>query len=287
MRKSVVASAIVVLAAVLVLGLGLAVGCSHYIPYLKSPNQPIELINSKNAKDPTWQQLQAFLVQDPTDEHFYSDLFYTCGNFAEELHNNAEAYGIKTAFVVVEFYSGAPHALNAFKTTDKGLVYIDVTSDEALFGSIGFSFPSLFGGTGQIALSDPDTKDKVAYIEIGKELGFISPQHTNGNLAYEYYQQSHTEIDDKLSAFATKLDQYNAKVEEYNTWVEEHAVYHELPATIFSESTPVLKEQDYEKAMAWKAELDEEWLPLEQEWEGLNGFLWQPMGKVKTVEIYW
>ena len=50
-----------------------------------------------------------------------------CGSFAEDLHNNAEAKGIRSAFVAVHFYTGLPHAVNAFKTVDKGLVYIDVT----------------------------------------------------------------------------------------------------------------------------------------------------------------
>ena len=50
-----------------------------------------------------------------------------CGNFAQELHNNAEEAGIRTAFVAIHYEEGIPHAINAFKTIDQGLVYIDVT----------------------------------------------------------------------------------------------------------------------------------------------------------------
>lgn len=57
-----------------------------------------------------------------------------CADFAEELHNNAESTGIRAAFVAVElgpcsyFPSIGGHALNAFETTDRGLVFIDCTS---------------------------------------------------------------------------------------------------------------------------------------------------------------
>ena len=54
-----------------------------------------------------------------------------CGEFAETLHNNAEGNGIKAAWVAIRFEDDStPHALNAFVTTDKGLIFIDVTGME-------------------------------------------------------------------------------------------------------------------------------------------------------------
>lgn len=86
----------------------------------------IDFANNSSATDPTWQQLKAFLISDKTDQHQYILGSYMCGDFAEEVHNNAEAVGIRAAFVVV-FFEGESdgHALNAFETTDSGLVYID------------------------------------------------------------------------------------------------------------------------------------------------------------------
>jgi len=96
-------------------------------PYVSGNLKEITLINNSAATNPTWKQLEAFLLADKTDKRLYVPGVYECGNFAQELHNNAEARGIRTAFVAVSFTSGIAHAVNAFKTLDLGLVFIDVT----------------------------------------------------------------------------------------------------------------------------------------------------------------
>lgn len=94
----------------------------------------ITLRNNSNAGNPTWDELKAFLATDKTDEHPYDFLTFVCADFAEMLHNNAETAGIRAAFVTVNlgpcsyYATGGGHALNAFETTDRGLVYIDCTS---------------------------------------------------------------------------------------------------------------------------------------------------------------
>ena len=87
---------------------------------------PMHLINNDDAINPTWQQLKNFLLSDKTDQNQYIPGSYMCADFAKEIHDNAEAAGIRAAFVGV-FFKGEidDHALNAFETTDKGLVYID------------------------------------------------------------------------------------------------------------------------------------------------------------------
>ena len=58
----------------------------------------------------------------------YNENYQSCGDYAEELHNNAEAHGIRAAYVQVEFADGSVgHAMNAFITTDYGLQFIDAT----------------------------------------------------------------------------------------------------------------------------------------------------------------
>jgi hypothetical protein len=58
---------------------------------------------------------------------------FVCADFAEMLHNNAEKAGFRTAYVSIQlgpcayYPTSGGHALNAFETTDKGLVYIDCT----------------------------------------------------------------------------------------------------------------------------------------------------------------
>ena len=94
----------------------------------------ITLKNNPDATDPSWEELKAFLLTDETDSQRYDYSTFVCADFAEMLHNNAEAAGFRVAFVTIQlgpcsYYpiSGG-HALNAFETTDKGLVYIDCTS---------------------------------------------------------------------------------------------------------------------------------------------------------------
>jgi len=107
--------------------LGVKVFSGVMPPYGSGNLSSIILNNQSTSENPTWKNLEAFLKEDKTDKNIYVPGVYECGNYAQELHNNAEAMGIRAAFVTVHFHDERPHALNAFKTLDKGLVYIDVT----------------------------------------------------------------------------------------------------------------------------------------------------------------
>lgn len=88
----------------------------------------VALIDNPRATNPTWNQLITFLSQDQTETHIYIRDVYDCSQFSRDVHNNAEAAGIKAAQVRVEFgYKESGHALNAFLTTDYGLVYVSCT----------------------------------------------------------------------------------------------------------------------------------------------------------------
>lgn len=100
---------------------------------------PIILVNNPKAIDPSWNELVRFLQQDNTDEQGYNINSFVCADFAEMLHNNAEEEGWRCAYVSVklagypDWYgydipSNTGHTLNAFETTDRGLVFIDCTS---------------------------------------------------------------------------------------------------------------------------------------------------------------
>lgn len=125
----------------------------------------IVLRNNPQARNPTWDELKAFLKNDPTDRHAYQAGIFTCGDFAEMLHNNAEAAGIKAAIVAIELIvANAPggsinHSLNAFETADRGLVYIDDTASSAGFFA-----------------------DKQAEVEVGKDYVCVSLMAQPGQL---------------------------------------------------------------------------------------------------------
>jgi len=93
----------------------------------------ITLENNPDAKNPSWADLKVFLLDDDTDSIKYDFDKFVCADFAERLHNNAEATGIRSAFVSIwlgpcsYWPTSGGHALNAFETSDKGLVFIDCT----------------------------------------------------------------------------------------------------------------------------------------------------------------
>ncbi|MFC1948942.1 hypothetical protein ACFLW0_02050 [Chloroflexota bacterium] len=88
----------------------------------------VTLIDNPEATNPTWSELMTFIKQDLTDRNTYIDYVYDCSQFSRDVHNNAEAAGIRAAEVQIYFRNqDTGHALNAFITTDYGLVYIDCT----------------------------------------------------------------------------------------------------------------------------------------------------------------
>jgi hypothetical protein len=97
---------------------------------LSSSNEcfDVTLVDNPAAKNPTWQQLTTFLARDKTENHVYIANKYDCSQFSRDVHNNAEAAGIRAAEVDVMFKDEkSGHALNAFLTSDCGLVYVDCT----------------------------------------------------------------------------------------------------------------------------------------------------------------
>ncbi|MBI2287404.1 MAG: hypothetical protein HYU83_00115 [Chloroflexi bacterium] len=98
------------------------------------------------------------------------------------LHNNAEAVGIRAAVVGV-FFEGETigHGLNAFKTTDRGLVYVETQSDY------------------------------IAYVTKGKEYGSISLVQ-NTPLDYASYEKMKA----AWNSYYQKLEAYNRDVQAFN-----------------------------------------------------------------------
>ncbi|MFC2038964.1 hypothetical protein ACFLUG_04265 [Chloroflexota bacterium] len=132
------------------------------------------LKNNPNATNPTWGDLEAFLLSDPTDDGIYSLYTYNCVSFAEMLHNNAEAAGIKSALVSLSFKDEPiGHALNAFKTSNIGLVYVDCTG--------GTVSDKIFGTSTE--------RDRIAYVQKNRRYGVLSI-HTFISPEYSYFEEN-------------------------------------------------------------------------------------------------
>jgi len=97
-----------------------------------------EIAEDPSLRNPSWEELKTFLKEDKTDQLEYIFPSFVCADFATTLQSNAKKAGLRCAITSVElkgypdwYNYGIPsntgHALNAFETTDRGLVYIDCT----------------------------------------------------------------------------------------------------------------------------------------------------------------
>jgi len=117
---------------------------SHYVG---ANGHLITLVNNESAVDPSYEQLVEFIKEDNTNEIPYSRTSFVCSDAAERVHNNAEAMGIRAAWVYIDFTNESAtlnpttnalvvgHACNLFNTTDKGLIAVDCTGGSATVDS--------------------------------------------------------------------------------------------------------------------------------------------------------
>lgn len=223
--------------------------------------EPIELINNPNATNPTYAKLVAFIKEDSTDEHPYRDesffpvsLLYVCSDFAQDVHNNAEVAGIRAAWVGIDFEGDDEgHALNAFETTDRGLVYIDCTGGGSLSPSLEYNATSW---------------DTVAYVEIGKEYGLIDIGKAKSP-SYSFYEQ----YKQKLQEYQKLLSDYNDEIMQYNQEIREKVYY---------EGSAELAEME-----AWEARLEEKSQEIDELGEELGDYWFEALGIVEDAQIHW
>ncbi|MGA9138967.1 MAG: zinc finger AN1 domain-containing stress-associated protein [Methanocella sp.] len=159
------------------------------IPVSNATGAAVALVNYKNATDPTCDQLADFLKADKTIETRYSYPNFTCADFARKVHDNAEASGIRCGFVAIDFYdtaidysvydngngkfsapvrsSDVGHGIDVFNTSDRGLVFVDASSQSDYAGE------------------NPEVR--IDYLEKGKELNGIDIEWAT-NTSYSFYE---------------------------------------------------------------------------------------------------
>lgn len=293
--------------------------------------EPIELINNASATDPTYATLVSFINEDPTDEAAYMDfdsdssfafLGQTCADFAEMVHNNAEAAGIRAALVTTDFEGQeVGHALNAFETTDEGLVYIDCTGQDLGSWLVEHNV-RIDKTTKEVTFNEESLTswDKVAYVEIGKEYGLI-PLDQAESPSYSFYEEYEEEYEQRQQEYEELASDYNDEVALYNQAVAsyENASYGIPPpeapdiseyGTSFEETlrfyaamTEWITEMEAWKAGRedWGTETEAQWIEL-TDWgarleekrqlidelgEGLGELRFKPLGIVQDTHIYW
>jgi len=258
--------------------------------------KPIELINNSNATNPTYAQLVAFITKDSTDKERYTATF-SCGDFAEAVHNNAEEAGIRAAFVSIDFEaSGKGHALNAFQTIDRGLVYVDCTGED-LNTLLVRLLTGKEGGEDVRQDSNLNSWDKIAYIEIGKEYGALSIAQAD-SLAYSLYQEYKHKWEtyhERLEVYNMRVWQHNKDVEQYNRDVEQYnrdveQYNRDVGGKTYEELSKEEMGLRFQESLlnTWAAKmLDTEAEYLQTLGEELGDYCFEPLGIVEDINIHW
>ena len=219
----------------------------------------IKLVNNPKAYNPMYDELVVFIKSDITDSREYIEAgpaAYVCADFAEEVHNNAEAAGFRAGWVGVTFIgTDDGHAINAFETVDKGLVYIDCTN----------------GGSTNVWEKEPQSWDTVAYIKKGSKYGVIHIDEAK-SMQYDFY----VEYEKEWREYKKLLEAYNEEVARYNE---------EVSQNVYTIGSP-----EERRITAWKKDLLEQEQLLESLEEELGDYWYESEFAdyvIKDVLIHW
>ena len=208
-----------------------------------------ERLGQSTLENPTWAELEKFLERDDTDTISYVENSFDCTGFAITLRDRAWRYGMRCAYVEISFGEGVGHALNAFETTDKGLIYVDVTeADQIAYVEIGQLYRAIHLDVVKskyIACSgDPD--------EFWGSLTYTThPNLFSYDYCVDYYR--------RVQFREESRDAYNAAGDEYNSG-----------------------------RGGWTYSQLTEWLEnIEALEEDIGSIFYEPMGTVNSVEVYW
>jgi len=199
--------------------------------------------------DIPWPELKEFLEQDDTDRLAYVEGSFDCSGFAITLRDNAARCGIRCAYVEIEFFVESGHALNAFETTDMGLVYVDSTeADQIAYVKLNepYGRVSLDGVKPEFIACSGDPA------EFWGPLGYMT--HSNP-FSYSYYP----DYQRRVKFYGDSIEAYNEAVEKYNGGS---------------------KKWSYAQLTTWLDNIE----ALE---EDLGSAFYQTGENVKNIETYW
>lgn len=99
------------------------------LPYKNSTGQYQMITQYRNATDVSYDNLTLFLAANDIESLVYADTGYRPVEYAAILHDRAEASGINCTIIGSGLINSTPaNAIDAFYTTDKGMVYVDTTA---------------------------------------------------------------------------------------------------------------------------------------------------------------
>ena len=209
----------------------------------------LERLEQSALMDIPWPELKEFLEQDDTDRLTYVEGSFDCSGFAITLRDNAAGCGIRCAYVEIDFLVEGGHALDAFETTDMGLVYVDSTEADQI------AYVKLNEPYGRISL-DGVKPECIACS--GDPASFWGPLdymiHSNP-FSYSYYP----DYQRRVEFYGDSIEAYNKAVEKYNSGS---------------------KKWSYDQLTTW---LDN----IEALKEDLGSAFYQTGDRIKDIEAYW
>jgi hypothetical protein len=209
----------------------------------------LEGLNGSTLRNPTWPEVEEFIKRDNTDSLPYREGQFDCDGYAITLRDNAWRLGIRSAYVALNYGDEIGHALNAFETTDKGVIFVDcVENDTIAYVKVGQLY-------GVIALDAVKTEFIACNGNPDEFWGELTWQSYPNPFSYDYY-----------SNYRGRLDFFNQSVTAYNKAVHEYN----------SGST----KWSYEQLGKWSENLE----ALDQD---LGEAIYNPMSVVESIEIYW
>ena len=115
-------------------------------------------------RDPSYQEMKDFLARDETSRQEYVPGEYTCVDFAKDVKANAAEEGIRCVYVIIEYRGGGGHAIVAFDTTDRGLVYVEPQFDWEVEPEIGKRYYQCVIPPPHYRMESPDYDDTITRI---------------------------------------------------------------------------------------------------------------------------
>ncbi len=223
-------------------------------------------LQSSDLRNPSWEDLKRFLKEDRTDALQYKPGEFDCEGFAINLRDAAARRGFRSAFVAIGFGEGTVgHALNAFQTTDRGLIYVDVTERDSI------AYVEKGKPYGTIVLEGV----KATYIDcsVRPEAFWKQPlgykQYGGSLFAYAYYEDYSARwafCDASISAYNAEVQSYNTAVEAFNWGMGSYS---------------------YAQLTAWSDRLEAWSENLSALQADLGGVQIASLGTVDTIETYW
>jgi len=206
-------------------------------------------LGESTLRDPTWSELKEFIKNDNTDTFLYSEGNFDCEGFAITLRDRAWRHGFRCAFVALNFAGTRGHALNAFQTVDRGIVYVDVTEH-----------------------------DKIAYVQIGQPYGTISLEAAKS----EYFGYSGKP--DEFWGTLTQVNHSDPFGYGYYISYRQRFEFFNQSVNAFNEAASKYNQG----STKWSSSQLDQWHKnLEALEKDLGSPVYEPLGIVATAEVYW